>query len=247
MVLLAGVSTGLHAGVLHSYSFDGNTNDGTGSANGAIVGSGVTLTTDRFGNANSAYQFGGGGYVLANFASAISAPGTFSLWASMDALPVADMLFSTTIAASPDLFFVATGACGTPNINWNTYDSCANPIANADNAPFFAALGTSWHHYVVVAPSSAPMQLYIDGTLIGTANFRSLSGSTFGIGGDNNGFDWHGKIDDVAFFDTALSASEVAALDSSSPEPGSFTLLSVALALAGGVLAKKRLLQAVRA
>jgi len=39
------------------YPFSGNAKDATGSNNGTV--NGATLTTDRFGNANSAYSFDG--------------------------------------------------------------------------------------------------------------------------------------------------------------------------------------------
>lgn len=41
-----------------SYPFNGNANDASGNGNNATV-NGATLTTDRFGNANSAYSFNG--------------------------------------------------------------------------------------------------------------------------------------------------------------------------------------------
>jgi len=45
-------------GLIASYSFDGNANDGSGNGlNGTV--NGATLTEDRFGNANSAYLFDG--------------------------------------------------------------------------------------------------------------------------------------------------------------------------------------------
>lgn len=40
------------------YAFGGNANDLTGNGNDGTV-SGATLTTDRFGNPNSAYHFDG--------------------------------------------------------------------------------------------------------------------------------------------------------------------------------------------
>lgn len=45
-----------------SYRFNGNANNASGNGNNGILGgekNNPTLTTDRFGNANSAYLFGG--------------------------------------------------------------------------------------------------------------------------------------------------------------------------------------------
>ena len=52
--LLAGLNDGLVA----YYPFNGNANDVTSNANNGVV-YGATLTSDRFGNPNSAYHFNG--------------------------------------------------------------------------------------------------------------------------------------------------------------------------------------------
>lgn len=49
---------GLNDGLVASYPFSGNANDESGNGNNGIV-YGATLTTDRFGNPNSAYYFNG--------------------------------------------------------------------------------------------------------------------------------------------------------------------------------------------
>src|SRR6218665_583898 len=45
-------------GLVRYWGFNGNTNDESGNNNHGTA-TNVTLTTDRFGNANSAYQFNG--------------------------------------------------------------------------------------------------------------------------------------------------------------------------------------------
>ena len=49
-------------GLVAYYPFDGNANDDSGNGNNGTV-NGATLTTDRFGNANSAYSFDGQSYI----------------------------------------------------------------------------------------------------------------------------------------------------------------------------------------
>src|ERR1700759_3446390 len=46
-------------GLVASLPFNGNANDVSGNGNNGIPGGSAQLTTDRFGNANSAYMFGG--------------------------------------------------------------------------------------------------------------------------------------------------------------------------------------------
>jgi len=49
---------GITEGLVACYPFDGNANDASGNGNHGAV-KGATLTQDRFGNANSAYEFDG--------------------------------------------------------------------------------------------------------------------------------------------------------------------------------------------
>jgi hypothetical protein len=217
------------AAPIHLYDLNGNLNDGIGSANGTIFGTGVTYTTDRFGSANSALNFSAsgttGGYVQAMFS--MSGSMTFTMWATRD-VPNgtnAGMLFDTGAASSPDLFF--PGNCGGA-ILWNTYDGCSNPVSGTN----IASLGPGWHHYAVVASATNPMRLYIDGALVGTAAQRTISATEFSIGGDNNAaFYWDGKIDDVRVYNTALTASEVSdiAAGTAVPEPSTLALLGASI------------------
>jgi len=49
---------GINDGLVAYYPFNGNANDESGNGNNGTV-NGATLTSDRFGNANSAYSFDG--------------------------------------------------------------------------------------------------------------------------------------------------------------------------------------------
>jgi hypothetical protein len=69
-LLLIAAVLNAHSALIASYSFSGNATDESGNGNDGIV-YGATLTTDRFGNANSAYEFDGNGQylVLSGFAA----------------------------------------------------------------------------------------------------------------------------------------------------------------------------------
>jgi hypothetical protein len=67
---------------------------------------------------------------------------------------------------------------------------------------------------VAVVYSTTATELYVDGALAASGSVSaSITGFDFHIGG-NPGFteDWNGMIDDVFFFDTAVSAGEIAHL-----------------------------------
>ena len=70
------------AQLMAHYTFSGNASDGTSNANNGSV-TGATLTTDRFGEANSAYYFDGDGdYISVPFSESLQIEDdiTMSLW-----------------------------------------------------------------------------------------------------------------------------------------------------------------------
>ncbi len=76
-------------GLVAWYPFNGNANDESGNGNHGVV-SGATLTTDRFGNANSAYHFDGVDDFMrlvksdtADFSNGF----TISFWVQVEAIP----------------------------------------------------------------------------------------------------------------------------------------------------------------
>src|SRR3990167_8524330 len=90
-------------GLVTYYSFDGNANDGSGNGNNGIV-NGATLTTDRFGNANSAYDFDG--------SSTISVANTTSLNIPSGQITVSVWAYKTTNATAGHIFGKRTNCAG---------------------------------------------------------------------------------------------------------------------------------------
>jgi len=58
LVVFLSIASPLSASLVVEYHFSGNANDTSGNGHDGTV-FGATLTTDRFGNANSAYSFDG--------------------------------------------------------------------------------------------------------------------------------------------------------------------------------------------
>lgn len=229
-----------HSALIQSYSFSGNALDETGSNHGSV--NGATLTTDRFGNANSAYSFTASNSIQANLVDSDSM--SFSVWASSNSFSSNPMLFNTgSYGSGPDLF-VIPDYCD--SIAWNTWDSCGNNFGsgatalNLDDGDF--------HHYVLTNDSiNSIATLYIDGILFGTAGYRE-TGTTLTIGSSWDGhsyYDWNGSIDDINIYDTSLSQSEVNALYSGTvPEPSILALMGLGLAGLGVTARRKKLLKA---
>ena len=212
-----------NAGIIHSYDFSGNAMDSTGSANGNVQG--ATLTTDRHGNIDSAYNFDGNDSIVANFSSPTTA--TFSMWATWNGNEM-DMLFNSGPNGSgPDLFFYNN------NISWNTWDSAQNSFGLLTNTNFNDG---EFHHYAVVNDAvNFLTTLYIDGTVFGTATYKHRNTNVFTIGAANSGggYGWNGKIDDVQIYDTALDISGVQSLIAPNQVPEPSTLAIFALGIMG--------------
>ena len=73
-------------GLVAYYPFNGNANDVSGNGNNGTV-NGATLTTDRFGNANSAFSFNNNNISVphnSNFGIIQTGQETISLWAFLE-------------------------------------------------------------------------------------------------------------------------------------------------------------------
>src|ERR1035437_2792045 len=93
-VILCSISFFAHAQStpIFNYPFNGNTNDESGNGN-TITNFGATLTTDRFGNANSAYYFDGNSNFMEITPVSVALQSmtdfTLSLWMKKDGWEVA--------------------------------------------------------------------------------------------------------------------------------------------------------------
>ncbi len=203
----AGVPT---QGLVAYYGFNGNIQDASPANNHLTqVGTtGVTATTDRFGNPNSAYEFGGAGYftnTAPSFTLSPSQPFTMSAWVLKTGGTVAVMV-ATNAAGN----FITILQSGTTNTQFGTNKQQSAWIwAQTPNT-----LNT-WEHYTCVYEAPA-MKLYKNGVLAATNTFTHTATNSAnlplwigrGVGGGN----WLGKIDEVGFWNRALDSNEVALL-----------------------------------
>ncbi len=236
------------SGLVGYWPFNGNANDMSGNGNHGILeceSNNPQLTTDRFGNANSAYEFGG--YynknwirVPNNSTMLLTNQMTISLWfqqcefAGMNgwgSYSTTDAGFSVFtkagdgIAAYPGIFIGSginsqTGKLTISSSNCN--GAASNPsYANYGVGTEYNCFDTcEWVHFVsIINDTIAKIYLngvlYID-TIINHADYTQANLHDLYIGRMGcNGFIWYpfnGKIDDVAFYNRALSDDEVAQL-----------------------------------
>jgi len=225
-------------GLLAYYPFSGNANDASGNGKNGQV-NGATLTTDRFGNANSAYQF--------TTDQDITVPGTetygnvypitVSLWYNATELKSGETanLFSKYRSAAWNGYQILLGEFGPePNTSdsnvfgvtpWyvNHATDSQNSIISGYGNPRFMQESIEqdiWYHFVFVVDDTGG-KIYVNGELIDTQEWsgspsKVSSNYLWKIGGnyEQSRPEWlfHGKIDDISIWEKALTADEVRSL-----------------------------------
>ena len=205
-------------GLVGYWPFNGNANDETTNGNNATV-NGATLTTDRNGNANSAYSFDG----ISNF---IRTQSTFSLVTGTASRTVSLWLKTAGNISgrqSAVVWGTQVGCYGKFNINVSRNSGSSISLITGcgiyDNPA--VVLDNNWHNIICVFDSSlglntATARYYLDGVLLSnngggsflTANIDTQPGPIV-FGRDGTSDILNGKLDDVAIWSRALSQQEI--------------------------------------
>ena len=220
----SGLTPSLTNGLVGYWPFCGNANDASGNGNNGTV-NGATLTTDRFGAANKAYDFNGSSRIdignLNNqigssnsswsvncwFKSLGSLNGDMVMVTDYSSATAGDQIVSTWLALWS---FTFNHKVGSTIRNFpNGWDALSNTSYN-DN---------QWHSMVSVA-ENGNLKIYIDGILITTTvypantNFQGSPFFRFGALLFNGQYDsfFQGKLDDIAIWNRALTQQEVTQL-----------------------------------
>jgi hypothetical protein len=216
----------LKTGLLACYPFNGNANDAFGNDNNGTV-SGATLTNDRFGIPNSAYNFDGNSFIkLGNPNDFKNNTFTYAAWVKVPVAPDFNSLSAysiVSIGSGQVLSLINRPAEGlfwgftTYNDENISYD--INPSSNLKTDI------NTWHH-VVISRSPTQAKLYVDGTQIMTAttpvpttatytssNPLVIYQATIGTRPDETNIQFFkGIIDDVHIYNRPLDAAEIRAL-----------------------------------
>ncbi len=202
-------------GLIAYYPFNGNANDASGNANNGTV-NGATLGTDRFGNANSSYEFSGN-TITAAVMHKIEEDFTISLWFGAALSPT--NLLTWIGEANPsdyDVFrFRYYDITGTPTYRseiekrpFSTGSAC-----ESHDADFLANLinsGVNFQHYVLVREADSMFVFLNNIKVSGTSAVftvcttqDSLKDITLG----NSGFS--GGMDDIMIYNRAINTAEI--------------------------------------
>jgi hypothetical protein len=209
-------------GLVGWWPFNGNANDESGNGNNGTV-NGATLTSDRFGLTNKAYDFNGiSNFIdLANYSFGIigNSDRTISGW------------IKTTVLNYKAIFSSGSGVSGNPcSNNGKTFNmKLANGrlsvmtynCGTCSTCDYYPQVGNNvsdnnWH-YLVVSLKNDTLYTFVDSSIdnITVLSQTNTSGNSNYIGKDNHvGYEdyFQGIIDDIGIWNRALTQQEIIAL-----------------------------------
>jgi hypothetical protein len=187
---------------------------------------GATLTTDRFGNAGKAYSFNGSKIITPYQGVAGKGSRTISFWYNTDSLLNSNGINDQWCLVG---YGGAVLPCGT-FFNCNLKSQSSNDLGMDGGASLYYfntnSIPSSWHNFVVTYDSlfginMQSTKVYIDGVFQSTPNYTlgtscSLNTFlsfplTFGANPNPNNTinNYVGKLDDIGFWNRALSSQEI--------------------------------------
>jgi hypothetical protein len=214
----------LKQGLIGFFPFNGNANDESGNShNGSVIR--ATLTTDRFGNKNRAYDFSTPG---ANITTSLLAPNaknsrSVSFW------------FFTNEINNTNHQWIMVGYGGDLEFTnfyaslWND-NSCVGVDIGASYVVYNTNIIGKWHNLTLVYESSfgntvSSVKTYLDGILLRdiktqTAYFDINTGNSskrpFGFGPPASPIQslqtFKGKLDDIRIYNRVLTQQEISEL-----------------------------------
>ena len=217
------------------YPMCGNANDYSPGGLYSLIPSGtVALTTDRFNQGADAYKFDGTtsslSFTAPFFSSAafLTTDFTYACWINAAAAQSSVIWYNGNPAMNGYGIYMNNGTLGTPGAN----------VEIVFGAGVGAYLSTPitlnrWHQ-LVLTKSGGAYRFYVDGAaaapvgfFIPVSPFTLPTSGQFTIGQDYNTVGtsaFNGDVDDVAIYNTALSASQITQLYNFNPDVDSFTL-----------------------
>ncbi len=205
------------SGLIGWWGFSGNANDASGNGNNFTV-TGATLTTDRNGTVNAAYQFNGTNQYLVNnsLSHLFSESGSFSvsIWVYKTGSATGSAIMSGAPGGGPFIWI----------IQGNATDMMMG--TNKQGAAWFWAPTpltlNNWDHYVGVYATNT-MTFYKNGVMSASNTYTHTGATTtiqpLYVGRGASGTYLAGKTDDVGIWNRALSSQEILDLYNASCGP----------------------------
>ncbi|MCX6172840.1 MAG: T9SS type A sorting domain-containing protein [Flavobacterium sp.] len=210
----------LEVGLVGYWPFCGNANDESGNGLNGVV-NGATLTTDRFGNSNSAYVFDGvNDYISTSYIGELGSNSrSISFWYNSFSNNTDETVFTDYGRNNCGEGFACTlFPSNKPGVDNTCSYIKSNSMTSVNN----------WNYYTVTYNSSdSPFiyncKLYINGVLQTSSqsstlyNINTLNGVNMVFGASrlfdtNSGQFFNGKLDDIGIWNRALTEQEISQL-----------------------------------
>ncbi len=226
----------LDSGLVAYYPFNGNDSDMSVFANHPSINT-ATLTTDRFGNANSAYSFNGNGsYMLVNNNPSINFNNTMSLCVWMKPTGYYQGLCYNNVLISKAVTDNSWGNQGNYSLRFADYVNGCNFLKDTTKEYLYGPDGgvclnqniqTNRWYFVVFTTDGITCKTYINNKLSHTGahpqglTFTNQHNLRFGMFGDSINYPYYfkGLMDDIRIYNRSLDADEVGLLYNDSPFP----------------------------
>jgi len=245
-LMLAGTSAHA-AALLHNWTFDGNTNDSAGSANGTFGDANVSGENYVAGQVGQALTFDGVDDFVETAAGAIVPATDFTVtaWVFWEAGngQRATIAGGQQSGNAGEVFALSRDAAGGDTKLFLNLLANGGQAGSIVESPDGTVAKNAWQHVAFTVDSVNGSTIYLNGVAVGATPGRTTHDPTtnFVIGRrpDGESFYFDGLIDDVAIFDGVLTLNELATVRDSGaaavPEPTSLALLGL-----GGLLVARR-------
>ncbi|MDF2431613.1 MAG: trimeric autotransporter adhesin [Mucilaginibacter sp.] len=221
--VLSTVPTTPASGLYLSYPFSGNANDVSGNNNNGTIRGAPSLTSDRYNAINSAYNFNGTSqYITTAKSNPSPGPQNFSI----------SVWFKTSSAGGLLVGFADAQTGSTAQYDRHIYMNNSGQIYFGLYPGTFQTINSTttyadgnWHHVVATESTTNGANLFVDGTLQASdatmTTSQDYGGSGYWRMGYNSLSGWpsapsntyfSGSLDDIAIYNTELTAYQVYAL-----------------------------------
>ncbi len=204
------------SGLVAYYPFNGNANDESGNGKNGTV-NGATLTTDRFGNVNNAYNFVNPNHISVLNSSMFGNEFTVSYWFKIGSYFGQRAVMSNVAVPNGGFQQQFDGTTFSYILGYN-FPQTNDPLFS--NYTMQEPL-SKWHHLAVTykktGTSSSESKLFINGELKKSSDHIGLSilftpDAPFYIGQNHGGLNFQGDLDDIRIYNRVLSPNEISQL-----------------------------------
>jgi hypothetical protein len=214
--------TNLQTGLIGYWPFNGNANDVSGNANNGTV-NGATLTTDRFGNANSAYSFDGNDYLSGNLNIDLNLNFTISSWVNPQSLNGGHFVqlgIDDGVTGCNGIGIGKGGLTTYTNDMGNNFIELSSCVAW--NPSSYQIANNIWS-LLTITKNNQGILYFVNGSQVHSISSTSILPSNgnfyFGSTGPNptGPCYYKGMLDEILVYNRALSPSEIAQLYTATP------------------------------